>query len=192
MLTLRELGGTLNIVGRLRAWGQARGFAAANKMLTEFEGALHAKGRVLSALEDLTIKEDRLRADNLDILLETARRGIDYRLAEAENILAAERARGRQAELKAEIEELRLEALRERARKQRDRAMGLDEDDAPKKAKTPEQSIEEKLTALTRKLNEKQAALEDATEADAAVLKQEISMILMELEALRLKHAQSL
>lgn len=196
MVTLGELGGTLNVVGRIRAWGQAKGFAAASEMLTQFEGSLRAKQRVVAALEDLAIQQDRLSGDNFAVLLETSRLQIDTRLVDVENQLQGERARGRQAQLKAEIDEVRLERLLLTERQKLDEALGNGDPktEPPEPEQEPEPSLEEQTTILTARLAEKQDQLNDTenlTSAKELLLHQEISMLIVELEALRLKHAQS-
>lgn len=196
MVTLNELGGALNIVQRVRAWGQAKGFAAAANMLNEFERSIRAKERTLAAMEDLAIQEARLSGENFAVLMKIAEREIDTRYADVSNRLAAEQARGRRADLEAQIEETRLKRILHREQERYNQVLDQGQPTRTRSASTaPKQSLADQITDLSKRLTEKQRefeALGDTDEAQSTVLLQEISMLLAELEALRMKHAQTL
>lgn len=191
--TLADFGGVFNIVARLRARSQTKGYKALDEQLRAFESALQAQEGVARALERLEIQEERLHPQNLDILREAERRNVDATLADAEHRLHDAQARGRKARLQADIDEFRLLEQREKAARRYERLLDSDTGGGGRHEASGASSEEDELSALGAKLAAAQKAYEASdNEAEQTRLKHEISMILAEMEAVRHRHASKL
>jgi len=189
---LEDFDGVFNVVARLRAWGQQKGYEALTETLVRYEVALRAQEGVARAIESLELQEERLRPQNLNLLKEAGRRDIDRTLEEATGRYHDAARRTQHSELRAEItdEELRRQLAMARRLRLEEEAKAFEKPGAaPVEPEPP--SVEEQLTALAEKLIEAQEKLnrgiEDGTWNEAAIHAQEqqISYLLGQMEKLR-------
>lgn len=183
---LEEFSGIFNVVGRLRAWGQQKGYVALAETLDKYDDALRAQIKVAEAIESLELQEERLHPLNLEILKEAARRDIDTTLASAQGRMQDVEMRNRQAQLRGAIAEEKLQRDLIRAQRAREKEEDRDDRQAQQTEKKQGKSIEEQLAELHAKLFAAQEKIEDdnLNEAEVVVLQQEISFCLSEMERL--------
>lgn len=184
-----DFAGIFNVVPRLRAWGQAKGYKALATTLAECERALIAKKGVMRAVEDLARQEARI--SQLGTIQATARLEVDSQFDEARERLLEVRSRIRRDGIRSEIDE---EDLRRRliiAQRATEAEEGKGRQSPV--VREPEPSLESQVEDLARQLLEIERKISRGTEAgtmsEAGLHAEElkISMILHKMEALRSK-----